>query len=554
MVRGERAVSGFLSPREGESCMEKNFKILIVDDERTNIDVLAELLRPTYRVQAAINGQQALKVVRGTSPPDLILLDIIMPEMDGYAVCRELKADPVTSEIPIIFVTAMGQVSDEAKGLECGAVDYITKPISSAIVEARIKTQLTLKQNMMALREAYRLIDAQKDRMQQELSVGKDIQLGMLPSEAPDFNQRPEFSICASLTPAREVGGDFYDFYFIDEDELCVCVGDVSGKGVPAALFMAVTKTLIKATAAGDSSPASIITQVNDEISRENPSFMFVTIFVGVLNLKSGSFTYTNAGHNPPFIKRTSGETELLRDCHGPVIGAMEGLAYQESVCQLRRGDLLMLYTDGVTEAIDQSGNLFSEARLSDLVRSGAERSVEPMLNLVRHSVDQFAEGAEQADDITLLCLTFDKDPEEASGHTLALQLKNSIDEIGRGTGQFEEFARQHDVPKDLVSKMNVALDELLSNIVKYAYPDAGEYLTEVTLDFDAVRLKAVISDGGIPFNPFNQERPDTTQGVDDREIGGLGIHLVKTMFDEVRYQRRAGRNIVTLVKRIQKD
>jgi sigma-B regulation protein RsbU (phosphoserine phosphatase) len=318
---------------------EEREKILVVDDERLNINVLVDLLKPNYKMMAAKNGEQALKAVKIDNPPDLILLDIMMPEMDGYEVCRRLKADETTRDIPVIFITAMAETSDETKGLELGAVDYLSKPISPPIVEARVKTHLALRRNMAELQRAYGLIEAQKDRMEKELNVGRDIQMSMVPQNFPAFPDRDEFSIHATLHPAREVGGDFYDFFFIDENRLCLCIGDVSGKGVPAALFMAVARTLIKARASEDTSTASILTRVNDEISRDNKAYMFVTLFVGILDTVTGEMVYTNAGHNPTYIRKADGNLERLDNLHGPVVGAKEGLAYKEDRIRITKGD-----------------------------------------------------------------------------------------------------------------------------------------------------------------------------------------------------------------------
>ena len=232
---------------------EERQRILIVDDERFNINVLADLLKPNYKVMVAINGEQALKAVGGAKPPDLVLLDIMMPEMDGYEVCRRIKAAPATRDIPIIFVTAMGQEDDETKGLDLGAADYLTKPISPSIVEARVRTQLELRRTMKDLRAAHAVIEAQRDRMQAELDVGRDIQTSML---RKDFPKTDIYCVHAELYPAKEVAGDFYDFFEIEPGLICFSVGDVSGKGVPAALFMAMTKTLIKSRASSDPSPA----------------------------------------------------------------------------------------------------------------------------------------------------------------------------------------------------------------------------------------------------------------------------------------------------------
>ena len=225
-----------------EPKVEQRQRILIVDDERFNINVLADLLKPNYKVMAAINGTQALKAAHSANPPDLVLLDIMMPEMDGYEVCRQLKEDVTTKDIPIIFVTAMGQEEDETKGLELGAADYLTKPISPAIVEARVRTQLALQKNLEDLRSAYAVIEKHKQRMQKELDAAREIQMAMLTT---DFPETATVCVHAELQAAREVGGDFYDVFELGPGRLCFCVGDVSGKGVGAALFMAMTKTLI---------------------------------------------------------------------------------------------------------------------------------------------------------------------------------------------------------------------------------------------------------------------------------------------------------------------
>lgn len=384
--------------------MKERQKVLIVDDERFNINVLVDLLKPDYKVMVAISGKQALKAARAESPPDLVLLDIMMPEMDGYEVCRRLKADEATRDIPVIFITAMGQEEDETKGLELGAVDYLTKPISPPIVEARVRTQLALKRHLEELREAYAIIESQKERMQEELNVGRDIQLSMVPRTFP---VKETFSVCAALEPAREVGGDFYDVFELDGDRLCVCVGDVSGKGVPAALFMAMAKTLIKSRAQNDASPAGVLTHVNEELNRDNDACMFVTIWLGIVDLRTGRLTYTNAGHNPPYLCRHAGDVERCADIHGPFVAAMQGVVYDEGGLDLLRGDQLLLYTDGVTEALDPGGDFYLESRLANVIRESGAAGIEERLRVILEDVRRFQAEAEQADDITLLALEY---------------------------------------------------------------------------------------------------------------------------------------------------
>jgi phosphoserine phosphatase RsbU/P len=533
---------------------EQNQKILVVDDERFNINVLVDLLKPSYKMMAAKSGQQALKAARSANPPDLILLDIMMPEMDGYEVCRQLKADEATRDIPVIFVTAMGDTSDETKGLEVGAVDYLTKPISPAIVQARVKTHLERKRQRDELQKAYHIIDAQKTRMQEELNVGRDIQMSMVPQTFPPFPERNEFSIYAALYPAREVGGDFYDFFFIDENRICVCVGDVSGKGVPAALFMAVSRTLIKARAADDISTASIITRVNDELSRENKKYMFVTVFIAILDVVTGKLIYSNAGHNPPVIRRHTGETIQLDRRHGPVLGARPGLAYKEDTIQLENGDRLFIYTDGITEARNPERAFYGDDRLIELLGAMEHKNVKTMVQSVVDDVKSYENGADQFDDITVLALKYHREPDTQAVQKVEMGIKNELTEIENVKTRFNDFSEQTGLSKSIRRKLNLVFDELLNNVISYAYDDGNVH--EIMLDFELAggRLTVSIMDDGVPFNPFEVDAPDTTIGLDERKVGGLGIHLVRSLMDKAIYQRRVDKNVVTLVKEVATD
>jgi sigma-B regulation protein RsbU (phosphoserine phosphatase) len=321
----------------------------------------------------------------------------MMPEMDGYEVCRRLKANPATAGIPVIFLTAKDQTADEAEGFALGAADYILKPVNPPILEARVKTHVALKQSIDALAKA-------KKRMEDELNVGRDIQNSMLPKTVP---VRSEMALCASMEAAREVGGDFYDYFMLGDDTLCFCVADVSGKGVPSALFMAMTKMLIKSRSADDKKPSKIITRVNADLAEDNPECMFVTTFLGLLDLRSGKVTYTNAGHNLPLIKRANGAVEELPGMHGPIIAIQQGREYGESSIDLQPGDVLLVFTDGVTEAMDVQEQLYSDSRLRDTLETLRDATADSVLHAVRESVEEFARGAEQADDITMIALEY---------------------------------------------------------------------------------------------------------------------------------------------------
>ena len=521
--------------------------ILAVDDTPENLDVVRGILGSHYTVKVAINGPMALKVVE-KQPPDLILLDIMMPGMSGYEVCEQLKSNPETQHIPVIFLTAMEQTKDESSGFELGAADYITKPVNPPILEARVKTHLALKQSMDELQRVYALIKRQKDRMEEELNVGHNIQMSMLPLKFPPFPDRNEFSINALLKPAREVGGDFYDFFFINKDEICLVIGDVSGKGVPGALFMAVTKTMIKSSASGDRSPASIVTRVNDELSEDNPQSMFVTLFLGIANVRTGEFRYTNAGHNPPYIINEGSELVCLDNRDGPIIGAIGGIAYKQNQLSFSRNDKLLIFTDGVTEAMNPAGELYSEHRLESILRDKPSLATDELITDVLMGVEAFAAEAEQADDITLLAFSMDIEPQQVVHHQLTLQARAELPEIAKVIQQFEEFAEAQQLPSSATQKASIALDELLNNTISYGFDDDEDHGISIRFDYAEQRLEVSVQDDGKPFNPFDQRTPDTSLSVQKRDIGGLGVLLVKELMSEVNYQRLQGSNIVTLV------
>jgi sigma-B regulation protein RsbU (phosphoserine phosphatase) len=386
-------------------------------------------------------------------------------------------------------------------------------------------------------------------RMEDELNVGREIQMSMLPLIFPAFPRRGEFDVYALLEPAREVGGDFYDFFLLDDDHFCVCVGDVSGKGVPAALFMAVTKTLIKSRASNDYEPASILTHVNNEISRNNDASMFVTIFLAILDLSTGEMRYCNAGHNPPYIRRESGELVRLDQRHGPVIGALEGMVFAQDRATLAAGDLLFTYTDGITEAMDEDQNLYDEDRLVKVLEALESGSAEESVKASVGDVREFQGRAEQADDITILSTTYYGSPEGEKARVLNLALANQFGEIEKANSAFNEFAETEGIAAPVRRSVNLVLDELLNNVISYAFADEEDHEIEVSFESSNDRLSVTISDDGVPFNPFAGLPPDTGLSIEQREMGGLGIHLVRKMMDEVSYNRRTDRNVVILVK-----
>jgi phosphoserine phosphatase RsbU/P len=534
--------------------MEKRKKILIVDDAQLNLEVLVDLLKPDYKIMVTMSAEQALDAVITADPPDLILLDITMPAMDGPEVCRRLKAAEITGAIPVILIVDIGEIRVASRCLEMGAVDYITKPVYPPIVKARVKTHLALKHSMEELQKAYELIESHKVKKEDEVNVGRKIQLSMLPSEFPAFPDHDEFDVYATLIPAREFGGDFYDFFFIGDDRFCFCIGDVSGDCVPAASFMSITKSIIKSRAGDDFSTASILTHVNEELCGVNKAATFATLFMGILNIKTGLLLYTNAGHKPPFIRQGDRSLEMLDRLHGPVLGAVRGLVYKEDKTVLSKNDILLTYTDGVTEARDAANNLFSDKRLADFMSSCEFESIEETVHAMVSEVKRFENETDQFDDMTVLAVQFLRTPQETAGPKLELTVPNHLSENSRVKKHFDTFAKDYGIPEKVRLKMNVVFDELLTNIISYAYQDNKEHDIKIKVELSADRLKVSMVDGGIPFNPLGVEKPDTELPLEERKIGGLGIHLVRKMMDKVSYRRRIDKNVITVVEYLEAD
>lgn len=399
--------------------------VLVVDDSPENIDLLGNVLKQDYEIKVALSGEKALKLAGSEKPPDIILLDIMMPGMDGYEVCRRLKSDAKTQDIPVIFVTSMSEVEDETKGLEVGAVDYITKPIRSPIVQARVKSHIELKEAREYLKNQNEILEhrveertrevidlqrvefelrATQEKVENELNIAAQIQRSILQSNFPAFPKHSEFDLYAMMVPAREVGGDFYDFFFIDDDHLAVIIADVSDKGVPAALFTMISRTIIRSIVRQRKSPSQVLAETNDLLCEGNDTGMFVTVFLAYYHLPSGQFTYSNGGHNPALSFGPNGASKKLARKHGPALGVRPGLTYKEDVETLEPGQIIVLYTDGVTEASSPQDELFGLDRFSKLICSCESLKLSQMINHIDKDLKEFQQG-NQFDDITVLAL-----------------------------------------------------------------------------------------------------------------------------------------------------
>ena len=391
---------------------------------------------------------------------------------------------------------------------------------------------------------------AEKERIGAELSLATKIQASMLPNIYPAFPNRTEFDIYATMTPAKEVGGDFYDFFLVDSDHLCMVMADVSGKGVPAALFMMASKIILANNAKMGKSPARILEDTNATICANNHEQMFVTVWLGILEISTGKLTAANAGHEYPVICMPDGRFELLKDKHGFVIGGMDGMKYKEYEVQLSPGAKLFVYTDGVPEATNKDNELFGTERMLAALNENTGVSPETVLQNVRAAVDDFVKNAEQFDDLTMLCMEYKGGEASLKAYELDIMAENEIlSEVQSFLGQ---CLAKVDCPAKAQMQLELAAEEIFVNIANYAYaPEKGRALVRVEVSDDPVTVTLTFIDQGKPYDPLKRKEPDVTLPAEEREIGGLGIFLTKKTMDDVFYEYRDGQNILTLKKKI---
>ena len=375
--------------------------VVVVDDDITNLKMAGRILsKNNMRVTALKSGTALLDYIK-TNKPDLILLDIKMPGLDGFETMKRLQEQMNPSEkIPVIFLTADDSQDAETHGLALGAMDFIKKPFIPDVLVLRVRHTIDLVR-------LQRNLEQENERIRSELAMASRIQSAMLPGIFPAFPERKEFDIYASMDPVRGVGGDFFDFFFIDRDRLCLLIADVSGKGIPAALFMMASKIILADNAKSGKSPAQILQDTNEAICANNPEEMFVTVWLGILDISTGLLTTANAGHEYPALMHADGQFELFRDRHGLVVGGMPGVKYHEHSLQMYPGSKLFVYTDGVPEATDAENALFGTARMLEALNAHANETPKQILCGVRQAVNEFVSDMEQFDDLTMMCLEY---------------------------------------------------------------------------------------------------------------------------------------------------
>ena len=381
-------------------------KILSVDDEMDLELLLTQYFRRKirkgeYDFHFAHNGLEALTMLLKEKDFDIILSDINMPEMDGLTLLTKIN-EMQNPALKCIMVSAYGDMGNIRQAMNNGAFDFATKPIDLDDLSLTIEKAIEHIEYIKTMQQEHNQLESIKG----DLAVAREIQQAILPRIFPPFpEEAAQMDIAASMNAAKDVGGDFYDFFRIDADRIGFVIADVSGKGVPAAIFMAVSRTLIRATGIRGVSPSECMTYSNTLLAKESVNSMFVTVFYGIYNIRTGEVTYTNAGHNPPYIMKANGSVQSLPMSKDIIAGFLDDFQFTENTLQLEPGDTLLMFTDGVTEAIDPEENEYGVERLQQLLGQLVASDCQKIIDTVKADVKAFAGEAEQSDDITLLAL-----------------------------------------------------------------------------------------------------------------------------------------------------
>ncbi len=516
-------------------------RILIVDDTPANLDVLVGLLKDEFDLQAANRGTKALELCAAGGKIDLILLDVMLPEMDGFEVCRRLREMPAMVEVPIMFLTALGDVESKNRGFEIGGNDYLTKPFDGREVQARVRALLKAKAYTEGVREQFA----------GELRAARRIQMGMLPYEFSSIEQQYHIEIGAVLEPAREVGGDLYGIWPAGPARLVVFLGDVSGKGLPASMFMMRAISIARLLAREMAEPEKILGRINDELSADNPACMFLTLQCAVFEPASGRLAIASGGQCRPVLLRAGEPPCWGVKRLGAALGLEAGLEFERTDLTLRAGDVVVFYTDGVIEAANPQDDLYGSDRL--IGDTGALRS-ETMPNLAAgllRQVHAFADRAPQSDDIAIVALRMPGAPASETGARVTLELNATPAEVMRAVEALREFAQARQLDEKAIFGLTLALEECASNIVNHACQRDAQQTFRVVFERTEKSLQIELRDRGPAFDPVQAERAAAPNKDDAAQVGGWGLGLVRRNTDELSYAREGSENILRLILRV---
>ncbi|MBQ4506833.1 MAG: SpoIIE family protein phosphatase [Firmicutes bacterium] len=500
-----------------------------------------------------ISGAMKLFVLK------FVIATLLVVLLVAYLMTRHMQktlVDPINS----IAGAAESYVSDKREGLQIQ--DHFEKLHirTGDEVENLSFVMADMERDLNEYEKNLKRSVSEQQRVSTELSFAADIQSKMLPIGFQVFPDRNDVELYASMKPAKEVGGDYYDFFLVDDDHLALCIADVSGKGVPASLMMMATKIYAKIYTMTGKDPAQVLEIINEAIYSRNLGEMFVTMWMGILDLRTGVLTASNAGHEYPAIMRNGKSFELFKDRHGFVLGGMSGMKYTNYDIQLSPGDMIFVYTDGVPESTDENEELFGTQRMTAALNEDTSRSPQEQIEDMGYRIEAFVGGAPQFDDITMLCARYngylcaEAGPEQEKESRLMkeLNIEAIIENVPAVTAFVDGELEAMDCPLKAQMQIDVAIDELFSNIAMYAYdPETGPATVRVEVEEDPMAVIITFIDHGKPYDPLAAADPDVTLAPEDRPMGGLGVFLVKKTMDDVSYEYVNGQNILRIKKKV---
>jgi len=388
-------------------------------------------------------------------------------------------------------------------------------------------------------------ITKEREHIESELAIAKSIQESSLPDVFPPFPDRQEFDIYASMTAAKDVGGDFYDFYFIDEDNFMFLIADVSGKGIPAALFMMTVKTLVSNISQNNIHNSTLIETINKRICQSNKNNFFITMLVGIINVRTGKLSLVNCGHNPPLIKQNGGEYKYLQLDSNIVLGIFDEAKFNVYETQLKAGDIIFAYTDGITEALNPNNELYGEDRLLNCINKYKDNEIiMEIYDGIKTDVTNYTQSMPQSDDLTGLIFKYNGSFEQNNERIFKTEAK--LENYKQYYTWLHNICNEWELDSETINKIDMCAEELYANITFYAYPEKNGYI-EVKIKKNKNNIQMQYIDEGIPYNPLEKADPDITLPPEQRQLGGLGIFMLKQMAYPIVYDRCKDKNILTI-------
>ena len=531
--------------------------ILILDDEDDTQDLFAQKFRNqvsdgTYTFSFAKRAEDAVQLLKNQNF-DILITDINVDGMDGIEFIRQLRKD--NPLMRTIVVSAYGDINTLRAIMRCGAHDFVIKPIDFKDLTGTIEKTVQVVINLKKMEQTTQKLSAISD----ELDVSAKLQKSILPG---NIVKKGSIELWADTVPAAEVGGDFYDYFWLSEDKLGIVMADVSGKNISAAMFALIAKTLIKSFSKIYPSPAECFKNVNITLCAENVTTMFVTAMYGIVDMTKNELIYTNAGHLPIAVVSPGGEPFFLACEEGMALGIFEEVEFSDNVHKFSPGETIMMYTDGVNEAVSVAEEEYEFERMSKVLKESSTKSPKIMTEALVKSIKDFTGLAPQSDDITTLCLKYrlrvapvviETDskkegetamPDMTEKSSIILKIKNNIEEIARVCDEVKVFCVNSHISDEKYHDIVLILDEVVTNVINYAYQEEQE---EQTFQLHIIKENGVIDikliDDGVEFNPIDRDEPDTDSDLEERLIGGLGIFIVKQLSRSVSYARIDGKN-----------